>query len=210
MNTKYSRENIKNFFNMEADIRNGKSVKPDWKVNVREKFWNLIKSEDKKTLLELGAGAGYDSLFFMQRGMDVTAIDLSTEMVKKCVEKNIEAYELDLYNLSSLNRKFDCVYSLNTFLYIQKNDLSGVFREINSVLSKNGLFYMGLYGGDDIEKELVFSDVSDVPLFLIFHSKDCLKSAFREYFEIVSFECIYLENKENFNNFYSFVLRKII
>ena len=90
MNKDFYKENLKKYYDKEAEIRNGRSIKPDWKVNIREKFWNIVKNENKRTLLELGAGAGYDSLFFINNGLKVIAIDLSTEMVKKCIEKNIE------------------------------------------------------------------------------------------------------------------------
>jgi len=216
MNTKnksFSRENIKNFYNKEANIRDSKSIKPDWKINVRQKFLNIISMENKKTLLEIGAGAGYDSLFFMDNGLDVIAIDFSAEMVKKCIEKNIKTYELDFYNLSSLNKKFDCIYSLNNILYVPKNDLPKVFMEINSVLNTNGLFYMGLYGGNntDTEKELVINDVTDIPLPIAFHSEDYLKSILEKYFKIINFKIIDIDNKKDldFVIFYSIILRKI-
>jgi len=209
MNKNFYKENLKQYYDKEAEIRNGKSVKPDWKVNIREKFWSMVKNENKRTLLELGAGAGYDSLFFINNGLKVIAIDLSTEMVKKCIEKNIEAYELDFYDLSSLNKKFDCVYSLNNLLYVPKNDLPKVFEEINLVLNINGLFYMGLYGGNDIEKELFFNDVSDIPLNFTFYSENYLKSTLKKYFEIISFEQIDIDHQLNdFKKFNSVVLRK--
>ena len=58
MNTSTLKENIKNYYNQEAEIRNSKSIRQDWKILEREKFFNLIKQENKKSLLELGAGAG--------------------------------------------------------------------------------------------------------------------------------------------------------
>ncbi|MDF2685773.1 MAG: class SAM-dependent methyltransferase [Clostridia bacterium] len=121
MNTISFKENIKKYYNQEAALRDNKSVKADWKIKVRENFYNLIKQENKKTLLELGARAGYDSQFFINNGLMVIAVDISNEMVKKCREKAIEAYELDFYNLSSLNKKFDCIYAINTLLHVFKS-----------------------------------------------------------------------------------------
>ena len=92
------KENIKTYYNDEAKLRDSKSVKDDWKTTVRSDFLHLILQENKRTLLELGAGAGCDSRFFMDNGLTVTAIDLSPEMVSKCKEKDIDAYELDFYN----------------------------------------------------------------------------------------------------------------
>jgi cyclopropane fatty-acyl-phospholipid synthase-like methyltransferase len=97
MDTILLKENLRRYYNEEAELRN-KSDKADWKIKIREDYCNLIKQEHKKTLLELGAGAGYDSQFFMNNGLQVTAVDLSSEMVNKCKEKSIEAYELDFYN----------------------------------------------------------------------------------------------------------------
>ncbi|MCI9450453.1 MAG: class I SAM-dependent methyltransferase [Clostridiales bacterium] len=78
------KENMKRHYDTEASLRDSKSVKPEWKIKVREKFYDIVRQEGKKTLLELGAGAGYDRLFFMENGLSVTAVDLSKEMVAKC------------------------------------------------------------------------------------------------------------------------------
>ena len=107
------KENLKKYYNQEASLRN-QSIKQEWKIEARQNFLNLSKHEKKESLLELGAGTGHDSQFFMSSGLRVVAVDLSSEMVKKCKEKAIEAYELDFYNLSALNEKFDCIWSMNT------------------------------------------------------------------------------------------------
>jgi cyclopropane fatty-acyl-phospholipid synthase-like methyltransferase len=197
---------IKKYYNKEAELRNSKSVKSDWKIKVRENFYNLIKRENKKTLLELGAGAGYDSQFFMNNGLMVTAVDISDEMVKKCREKTIEAYELDFYNLSSLNKKFDCIYAINTLLHVPKADLCHVLNEINSILETNGLFYMGVYGGEDTENEFVNSEVSDAPRLFSFHSERYLKTTLENFFQIINFESFDIGTGTDI--FHSIILRK--
>jgi cyclopropane fatty-acyl-phospholipid synthase-like methyltransferase len=212
MGTVSFKENIKKYYDTEAELRNSKSVKVDWKVQVRGKFCELIKQENKKTLLELGAGAGYDSQFFMNNGLKVVAVDLSSEMVKNCREKSIEAYELDFYNLSSLGRKFDCIYAINTILHVPKNDLCHVLNEINLVLEKDGLFYMGLYGGQDTENEFIKSEVSDAPRFFAFHSDNYLKATLENYFELLDFETLDIGSGEGVNTavdiFHSVTMRK--
>ena len=68
---------------------------------------------------------------------------------------------------------------------------------------------MGLYGGNDTENVYVSSDVSDIPLSLAFHSEDFLKKSITEYFGIISFEKINIDDKKDFDVFYSSVLRKL-
>lgn len=198
------KENIKRYYNQEAELRDSKSVKAEWKIKVRQNFYDILKQEGKKTLLELGAGTGYDSVFFMENGLSVTAVDISNEMVIKCREKGIEAYELDFYNISALNVKFDCIYAINSLLHVPKNDLYKVLHEIDLSLNKNGLFYLGLYGGNDTETEFVKSDISDAPRFFAFHSDNYLKNVLKEQFNIISFETLDLGT----DIFHSIILRK--
>lgn len=111
---------------------------------------------------------------------------------------------LDFYNLLSLNRKFDCIYAINTLLHVPKNDLSKVLNEIDISLNEKGLFYMGLYGGEDKETGFIKSDVSDAPRFFAFHSEEFLRSVVREHFDVISFETLDLET----DIFHSVILRK--
>ena len=131
MNTDKIKSNLRDYYNLEAADRNNRSEnKADWKIKQRGIFCDLIIKENKETLLEIGAGSGHDSKFFMDSGLKVTAVDLSGEMVKKCKEKGIDAYELDFYDLSALNKKFDCVYSMNCLLHVPKSDLPQVLKNI--------------------------------------------------------------------------------
>ncbi|MCL2399999.1 MAG: class I SAM-dependent methyltransferase [Defluviitaleaceae bacterium] len=202
------KENIKKYYNTEAELRNSKSVKVDWKIQVRDKFCKLAKHENKETLLELGADAGYDSQFFMDNGLKVIAVDLSNEMVKNCLEKGIEAYEMDFYSLSSFEKNFDCIYAINTLLHVPKTDLNHVLNEINLVLGMNGLFYMGLYGGQDAENEFVKSEVSDAPRFFSFHSDSYLKTTLENHFDILDFETIDVSTGSEIDIFHSIIMRK--
>ena len=209
IDTALFKKNLKEFYDQEAELRNAERYRPDWKVRIRADFCDLVKRENKKSLLELGSGPGFDSTFFMDKGLNVTAVDLSSEMVKKCREKGIEAYELDFYNLHAIKRKFDCVWALNSLLHVPKIDLPHVLNEISSVLEKNGLFYMGVYGGEDFEKDFVISEVSDNPRFFSYYSKDSLKETLEKHFEIISFEQFEAARFERIDIFQSVIMRKI-
>jgi SAM-dependent methyltransferase len=203
------KENLKKYYNTEADLRN-KYIMEEWKIRIRGNFYNLIKSENKITLLELGAGAGYDSQFFLNNGLNVVATDISSEMVKSCKEKGIEAYELDFYNLSKLSKRFDCIWAMNTLLHVPKADLPKVLNEINSVLNENGLFYMGVWGGEDFEKEYVKAEVSSTPRFFSYHSEIELKTTLDKHFHLVSFDQFDVEKEDKTKDtFQSIIMRKM-
>ncbi|MCL2420328.1 MAG: class I SAM-dependent methyltransferase [Defluviitaleaceae bacterium] len=204
--TEKIKSNLRDYYNQEAELRNA-GEKPDWKINEQKAFIGLALREHKKRLLEIGAGTGHDSKYFMEHGFEVTAIDLSAEMVKKCKEKGIDAYEMDFYNLSALNKKFDCIWAMNTLLHVPKSDLHQVLKGIDAVLNEDGLFFMGVWGGKDTEHDWSgHSALVDKPRFFSFHSEEKLKETLREVFDIISFKQ-YDVDRENFD-FQAVVMRK--
>jgi len=205
LETKEIKKNLLNFYNQEAAHRDS-GVKQEWKIAQRDVFCEKIKEERKKTLLEIGAGTGHDSQFFMSRGLEVTAVDISAEMVRLCREKRVDAYEMDFYALSSLQRKFDCVWAMNCLLHVPKPDLPRVLENINGVLNEGGLFYMGVYGGEDAESNHV-NEISETPRFFSFFLEQSLKNILKEVFDILSFDQIEVSDKFQFQ---SVIMRKRI
>lgn len=49
-----------------------------------------IRFDGRRSLVELGAGTGHDSLFFKEQGLDVVAIDISPRMVEHCRAKGLD------------------------------------------------------------------------------------------------------------------------
>lgn len=178
------KSNLRDYYNIDAQYRNSRE-KDEWKLKQRDEYLAVIKSENKSTLLELGAGTGHDSKFFMDNGLNVTAVDLSPEMVKLCREKSINAYELDFYHLSELVNTFDCIWAMNTLLHVPKSDLFDVLRNIDSVLNDDGIFYMGVYGGVDKENNFI-SELCDIPRHFSFYTKDALTPILSSIFDIIS------------------------
>ena len=89
MTTNPLRANLILSYNSQAEHRD-KSEIEGWKARERAVFLELLKSEDKQSLLEIGAGHGRDSKFFQESGLQVTCIDLSPEMVKLCQQKGTQ------------------------------------------------------------------------------------------------------------------------
>jgi cyclopropane fatty-acyl-phospholipid synthase-like methyltransferase len=197
------KENLRQAYDSFANDRE-KNELQGWKVENRQRFLELLKKENKKDLLEIGAGTGKDSKFFMENGLKVNAVDLSDEMVKLCREKGIEAQQLDFYNLSTLNKTFDAVWAMNCLLHVEKKNLPLVLEEIKKVLKPGGLFFMGVYGGRNSEG--IYEDDFYTPKrFFSFFTDEAIKEVVSKHFKIVSFNIIEPERDLNFQ---AIVLRK--
>ncbi|MFN2125056.1 MAG: class I SAM-dependent methyltransferase [Candidatus Promineifilaceae bacterium] len=177
-----------------AEDRNQKS-EPAWKESERLEFLELLQQEGKKSLLEIGAGAGWDSLFFQGNGLKVVSSDLSPEMVHLCREKGLEAYEMDFLHLKFSDNRFEAVYARNCLLHVPKESLVDVLQEIRRVMTPGGLFFLGMYGG--INQEGPWDEDEHIPKrYFAFYQDDQIKAITRAYFSLRSFKTIPQPNSE--------------
>jgi cyclopropane fatty-acyl-phospholipid synthase-like methyltransferase len=200
---KQTRDILRETYNHHAQEREKNEMR-EWKVKPRNEFLNLIKSEGKSSLLEIGAGHGRDSRFFMDSNLKVMATDLSPEMIKLCKQKGIEAYEIDFYSISEIKRKFDAVWAMNCLLHVEKENLPFVLHQIDQVLEPYGLLFIGVYGGVDWEG-IWEEDFYSPHRFFSFYTDEGIKAVVLKYFDIVQFERIDFGGKHHFQ---SIMLRK--
>mgnify|MGYP001175451682 FL=1 len=181
-------KNIIESYNKKAIERNS-SVIQDWKINERENFLNYIHSESFSSLLEIGAGPGKDSLYFKEQGLNTFSIDLSPEMIKLCKEKGLNSDVMSFYNLHFPDNHFDSIYALNCLLHVPKKDIKRVLNEIKRVLKPSGLFYLGVYGGENSEG-VWEGDHYTPKRFFSFYEDESLKELLSEFFLIEYFELV--------------------
>lgn len=200
---------LKKAYDKDAKRRDKAEGKRDqWKLDLREKFANFLQKENKKTILELGSGAGLDAKYFQDKGFEVVATDLSSEMVKMCRKRGLNAKVVDLYNLNSLNTKFDGIYSMNVLLHVPKKDLEKVLNNIANALNKEGIFFYGVYGGYDGEETFTDKSKMDLPRFFSFLSDRTIQEIVKDKFDVVEFKTIDIGNKKPNFYFQSLLLRK--
>ncbi|MFH1012712.1 MAG: class I SAM-dependent methyltransferase [Candidatus Peregrinibacteria bacterium] len=116
-----------------------------------EKYWNsfeqgklepYIAMANGKKVLDAGAGTGRLSVRLARIGADVTAIDISPEMLEKLRNKNakITLVESDVENMSFPNESFDMVFSSLTLVHLKK--IEPFLDECYRVLKNDGLLVL--------------------------------------------------------------------
>ncbi|MBM2619128.1 class I SAM-dependent methyltransferase [Actinoplanes sp. LDG1-06] len=173
-------------YGADAAARRDASPKSSWKVDERAAFLDRLRVAGARTLLEVGSGTGQDSAYFQSEDLDVTAVDLSPAMVEKTRAKGIRAFVRDVVALGLPEGSFDSVYSLNTLLHVPNTDLDAALRAIRAVLVPGGLFYLGVFGGDQ-EEGVAGEDQHVPPRFFSFRSDRQLLAHAAEAFEILDF-----------------------
>jgi SAM-dependent methyltransferase len=198
--------NLRAAYDRGAEARD-RATKTAWKEEERQRFLDTLRAEGKQTLLEVGAGTGQDGLFFQQGGLDVTCADLSPAMVARCHEKGLRAYVRDFLHLDFPPASFDAVYAINCLLHVPKADLPAVLAALRTVLRPDGLFYLGLYGGEDSEGVWPGDD-HEPKRFFSFHTDDGIQRAVRPHFTILHFDRVPLDGEDGRLHFQSLLLRR--
>lgn len=199
------RDDLRKTYDLQASQRDASPIQ-EWKLEERASFLSLLQKENKHKLLEIGSGPGRDGEFFQKQGLQVTCIDLSSEMIRLCRQKGLTAHVMDMANLTFPANSFDAVYALNRLLHLTKTELPTILSQIDSLLKSNGVFFMGVYGGDDFEGTLE-DDPSDPKRFFSYFTDEHIQKVVSQVFDILSFKQIPVERSDN-QHFQSLVLRK--
>ena len=178
----------------------------EWKIKERADFLSMLQKEGENTLLEIGSGPGRDGLFFLENGLKVTCIDLSPDNIHLCRKKGLTAYVMDMGNMFFPDNSFDAAYALNSMLHLSKVELPGVLKDIHFMLKPGGLFYMGVYGGNDFEG-IRENDWAEPKRFFSYYTDDHIREVVGEVFEILDFRCIMYQEDAS-HHFQSLFLKK--
>ena len=96
-----------------------------------------------KKLLDLGCGAGEAAVYFAKNGADVTATDISAQMldlvqhVSKRHGVEVKTIKSFSHHIEVLDNTYDIVYAANLLHHV---DLDRTLAEITRVLKKGGIW----------------------------------------------------------------------
>jgi SAM-dependent methyltransferase len=177
---------LRESYDRAADWRDSR-VKEPFKLAERDAFLARVLAAGGGRLLEVGAGTGQDSAVFAAAGLDVTAVDLSPEHVERCRAKGLTAHVRDVLDLRLPAGSFDAAWSLNCLLHVPNADLPAALAAVAAVLRPGGLFFLGLWGGDE-SFEGVLDDDRQVPArFFSRRTDEELRGYVSRLFEVVDF-----------------------
>jgi SAM-dependent methyltransferase len=162
---------------------------PAWETAERDIFLEVLRRERVATLLELGAATGSDAAFFEGHGFEVVCVDLSPRMVERCRARGLIAHVMDVADLRFPPDSFGAVYAMNCLVHVPTSQLRSALEGIKRVVEPGGLFYLGLYGGRELEGVWEDDDFEPKRFFRHYTDED-LRARVEEFFCLESFRCI--------------------
>jgi SAM-dependent methyltransferase len=110
-------------------------------------------------------------------------------MVERCRARGLVAHEMDVADLRFPAESFGAVYAMNCLVHVPKSRVRGALEGISRVLAAGGLFYLGLYGGRELEG-VPDDDDFEPKRFFSHHRDDDLRALVAQFFSVESFRCI--------------------
>jgi SAM-dependent methyltransferase len=163
--------------------------KAAWKIAERNQFLARLQQENCRTLLEIGAGTGQDSQSFADAGLEVTATDLSPEMVASCQAKGLNAQVMDFSQPVFAPESFDAVYAMNCLLHVPNAELPSVLALIRDLMRPGGLLFMGVYGGAGEERHKAGDDHVP-PRFFSLRTDEQIQEFAGQFFQTLDFHVL--------------------
>lgn len=163
---------------------------------------NFIGLLNGKKILDAGCGAGRDSKYFFDKGLDVIGIDMSKNMISAAKKRaNANFLVMDIRKTDFSDEFFDGIWCCNTLLHLNKINLGTVINEFRRILKKGGILFIATkYGEGKIAKK---SEKGTKYFFL--YQENYLKGIFQNQgFEIMSIK----KYKQRDEDFIDIILKK--
>lgn len=188
-----------------------------------KRSYTKMAKVDAKNILELGCGAGYDSLFFAQKGLEVVAVDFSQTAIghvrdlitENKLEDKIQCRVKDLtkpwpkktYPCATV----DAVFANKSLHYFKDSTTKKVLDNIYRILRPKGLLFASVHSA--FNKYAEEGDMVEEALFVYegklrrFFTRPCLKDYLNGSFEVLYLDYL-REGQSRDKSFLEVIARK--
>ncbi|WP_368873493.1 class I SAM-dependent methyltransferase [Shewanella algae] len=139
------------FYQNEADSFFADTVDVDMSA-LYSKFLSRLPSGT--AILDAGCGSGRDSKAFKSLGYEVTAIDASSEMVRRAAEHSGVDVRQSTFDEVTEIEAFDGIWACASLLHVPFEQLPDSMIALRNALKAGGIWYLSFkYGSGDREKD---------------------------------------------------------
>lgn len=134
-----------NYYNQNADTFVKNTVYVDFK-ETQDKFLSFLKRGDR--VLDFGCGSGRDTKYFLEKGMEVDALDGSAELCRFASTYTGITVKQCLFEEFTEMEKYAGIGACSSILHLSKDSLKCVMRCMVDALVPGGIIYTSFKYGE--------------------------------------------------------------
>lgn len=134
-----------NYYNQNADTFVKNTVYVDFK-ETQDKFLSFLKRGDR--VLDFGCGSGRDTKYFLEKGMEVDALDGSAELCRFASTYTGITVKQCLFEEFTEMEKYAGIWACSSILHLSKDSLKCVMRCMVDALVPGGIIYTSFKYGE--------------------------------------------------------------
>jgi ubiquinone/menaquinone biosynthesis C-methylase UbiE len=115
----------------------------------RQEFIDACRAEGRRSVLEVGCGAGHDGMALNAAGLRYGGSDLSAVGAALCGGRGLPAVQASATRLPFPDHSFDAAWTMSTLMHLPGDDIEVALAELGRVVRPAGLIEIGVWGADD-------------------------------------------------------------
>lgn len=130
-------------------------------------FRDLLRSEGRSRLVDVGAGPGTDTVRWQDDGFDVIGVDLAHGNVVRMRDQGVPGVVASLYQLPLPRGMFEALWTMSTFVHVPDARLDEAISELVRVVDPGSPLGIGTWGGMDFEGVPEFGELRPYRFFAL-------------------------------------------
>jgi SAM-dependent methyltransferase len=164
----------------------------------------LNKFLPEGSILEIGAGGGYDAGLLADAGYEYLGTDASIGMVEaaRSVNPDMHFEQLNVYDLGKLKLQFDGFWACAVLLHIPKRRIDEALQSIAGVVKPGGVGFISMKDGDVEEfEEREKQGRKEDRLFAYWHRDEFEEVLNHNGFTVVDYQYVPVNERTNWHRF---------
>lgn len=137
---------LRSYYEREAELKRRGSPGPN-RVRARDEYIELLRREDRRRVIDFGAGPGEDVVSFVEAGIACIGVDLAFGNAKLAADQELLVVHGSIAAPPFRAASFDAGWSMSTLMHVPEAEVPDVARAMTVSLEPGAPLMVGLWGG---------------------------------------------------------------
>lgn len=141
-----ARADLRSYYEREAEIQGRPEIR-GFRIELRDQFIGLLRSEQRRSVLDLGSGPGLDGRAFVEAGVRYVGLDLAHGNGVLAARTGLSVVHGSIAAPPFRPHSFDAGWSMSTFMHVPADEAAVAATAMCGPVRPGGPLLVGVWGG---------------------------------------------------------------